>query len=587
LLHGPPGTGKTYTLGVNVARLVKDTNWRILITATTNSAVDQALISIDNALAQMGRDDLRRKLARIGSGFDPQHYQERQHLLPTANTALIEELLRLKASEPDKQNTESWVAWRERERALRAKLKGGVGTVFGDARVVAATATSVFYNLSAYDEVPWNFLIVDEASQLPAASAVMASTLADRVLFAGDPKQLPAVVQSDHPLCDRYLSRTAFNVFEGLAPSVRLNEQSRMAPDICELVSKVFYAGELEVAKEKKNDLAWIAERNLPAIAFDDNASLCIRKIETESQWSPKYQGKIRYASAIECVAVAERLVSLGIDETDIWILTPFRAQRALLRNILYRRGLKRTSVSTVHRAQGGERRVVLFDPVEAGSKFLNGELGDRLLNVAVSRAMARLFLFLSDGDMNNRRVAQIAALADAINKPASRTTEMTLVDLVRLHGIGPEAIGKVIQVGAIVGEVMQFERSGGVVVVRCRQTGGLRKFKVRMTPPSGERIRSAVARKTELPPATPWPKQIERAVRQAVLRQGALLLPNGEQHHVAVKNISATGAGVEYFVRRELPDFVTLIEPTLPIRARVRVAWQRDGVAGLAFVRD
>lgn len=488
LLHGPPGTGKTYALGVNVARLVKATNWRVLVTATTNSAVDQALISIDNALSQMDCEHLRGTLARIGSGFDPDRFRDRQHLLPAANRDLIEELMHLKASEPDKRDVERWVEWRERERALRARMKGGVGTIFGDARVVAATATSIFYNLQAYDEVPWNFLVVDEASQLPAASAVMASTLADRVLFAGDPKQLPAVVQSNHPLCDEYLARTAFNIFEKLSPSVRLNEQSRMAPDICELVSTVFYRGELVVAKEKKDDPSWNAERRLPVASFDKNAAIGIRKIATESQWSPKYQGKIRYASAIDCAAVAEKLVNLGVDEHDIWILTPFRAQRALLRNILYRQGLKKVAVSTVHRAQGGERRVVLFDPVEAGSKFLSGGLGDRLLNVALSRAMARLFLFLSDGDMNSPKVAQIVALANTINDPKSRTSEMTLTDLLRQHGFGADAIGKVIQVGATVGEVQAFERSGEIVVVRCRQTGGLRKFKVRMAaPPPGE----------------------------------------------------------------------------------------------------
>lgn len=66
-----------------------------------------------------------------------------------------------------------------------------------------------------------------------------------------------------------------------------------------------------------------------------------------------------------------------------------------------------------------------------------------------------------------------------------------------------------------------------------------------------------------------------------------ALILADGEKRAVAVKDISATGARIEYFVRRELPDFVTLVEPTLRIKSRARVAWQRDGVAGLAFVRD
>jgi hypothetical protein len=99
------------------------------------------------------------------------------------------------------------------------------------------------------------------------------------------------------------------------------------------------------------------------------------------------------------------------------------------------------------------------------------------------------------------------------------------------------------------------------------------------------ERIRKAVDRETAPPPAAlSLPRQIERAVRQAVFRQGALILADGEKLPVALKNISATGARVEYHVRRDLPDVVILVEPTLRIKSRARVVWQRDGIAGLAF---
>ena len=108
--------------------------------------------------------------------------------------------------------------------------------------------------------------------------------------------------------------------------------------------------------------------------------------------------------------------------------------------------------------------------------------------------------------------------------------------------------------------------------------------------PPPGndlltERMRRAVERPTAAPPsAHSLARQIERAVRQAVFRQGALILANGEKLSVAVKDISATGARVEYFTHVELPAVVVLVEPTLRIKSRARVVWQRDGVAGLAF---
>lgn len=100
------------------------------------------------------------------------------------------------------------------------------------------------------------------------------------------------------------------------------------------------------------------------------------------------------------------------------------------------------------------------------------------------------------------------------------------------------------------------------------------------------ERMRKAIDREVAPPSATiPLSRQIERAVRQAVFRQGALILANNERLRVALKDVSTTGARVEYFTRQDLPDEVILVEPTLRIKSRARVVWQREGVAGLAFL--
>lgn len=107
--------------------------------------------------------------------------------------------------------------------------------------------------------------------------------------------------------------------------------------------------------------------------------------------------------------------------------------------------------------------------------------------------------------------------------------------------------------------------------------------------PPSSvlaDRMRKAVERSVSPAPLTQRPRT-ERSVRQPVYRQGMLILAEGERLSVAIKDLSEGGARVEYFVRRELPDFVVLIEPTLRIRRRARVVWRRDGAAGLAFEPD
>jgi hypothetical protein len=66
-------------------------------------------------------------------------------------------------------------------------------------------------------------------------------------------------------------------------------------------------------------------------------------------------------------------------------------------------------TVSTVHRAQGGERKVILFDPVMGSNSFLTGREGRRLINVALSRAQALLYVFASAGDLRNPHLADVS----------------------------------------------------------------------------------------------------------------------------------------------------------------------------------
>ncbi len=98
------------------------------------------------------------------------------------------------------------------------------------------------------------------------------------------------------------------------------------------------------------------------------------------------------------------------------------------------------------------------------------------------------------------------------------------------------------------------------------------------------DRMRRAVERPAVASPAAAPDVRVPRADRHAVYRQGTLVFADGERLSVAIKNLSESGARVEYFVRRELPAVVVLIEPALRIRRRAKVVWQRDGVAGLAF---
>ena len=54
----------------------------------------------------------------------------------------------------------------------------------------------------------------------------------------------------------------------------------------------------------------------------------------------------------------------------------------------------------------------------------------------------------------------------------------------------------------------------------------------------------------------------------------------------MVVKNVSETGARIEFLRDITLPDRVLLSEPTLRLRLWAYVAWQERGKAGLEFVK-
>lgn len=82
-------------------------------------------------------------------------------------------------------------------------------------------------------------------------------------------------------------------------------------------------------------------------------------------------------------------------------------------------------------------------------------------------------------------------------------------------------------------------------------------------------------------------PKADDRAKRESTFKQATLMLATGERVDVVVKNISATGAKVQFFKHVTLSPQVQMAEPTLRLRKWAKVIWQKDGEAGLQFVAD
>jgi hypothetical protein len=134
-LWGPPGTGKTTTLGAVIVRYLDQVPAaRILLLSTTNTAVDQALVAVDDAALQLTANQpqpswLRSQCFRIGGHFVPKYYTGREHLLPAKDVALIQRFMALHKEEPPEQNALQYSTWKSNIEAVQSSR--GLGAANG------------------------------------------------------------------------------------------------------------------------------------------------------------------------------------------------------------------------------------------------------------------------------------------------------------------------------------------------------------------------------------------------------------------------------------------------------------------------
>lgn len=478
-LWGPPGTGKTTTLGALIAScVVQKPDLRILLVGTTNQAVDQALVAADRSLEQLGEIGKpgRKRLCRFGSRFHAEYYKGRDHLIPIQDKSLLVELRRLELAKPDGDAAPEVLAtWhRERER-LKARIRAQMATLFGNRSVVAMTATRAAFALDDMSvQKQFDLLVFDEASQLGLANTLCLMPLAKRFLFAGDDKQLSPVVTSDDLRAQAALGQSPFKYRAKSADvenTVMLDEQSRMAEPICAAVSEAFYLGRLRVANDALADARWLKARRFRCASVGEDEALKCVDVTSEGQWSQKYRGLIRLESAEKIAEfVAQACQRRDVAPEDVVVLTPFRAQRVLIKRCLFHQGVKGVRVSTVHRSQGSEAKVVIFDPVKGDESFLTNPEGVRLVNVALSRAMAKLILFLSPGDRQNRHLAQFHSLSrvNAVNADGA----VSLTDLLRGTRDRERIVGQQVRHGRHLGVVKAFEEPPGTLVLSSHTSG-------------------------------------------------------------------------------------------------------------------
>ena len=257
-----------------------------------------------------------------------------------------------------------------------------------DYPVVLSTTYSLRTCLSK--DVMYDYVIVDEASQVDLCTGVLALSSAKKAVIVGDLKQLPNVVDSknakltdevfnnfDMPEVYRYKNHCLLSSVSELfkqAPHTLLKEHYRCHPKIIEFCNKKFYNNELIILSKIQSD-------KKPLIVYKTVAGNHTRDNVNQRQ-----------IDVIKNEIIPNE--NLCTIDDSLGIVTPYRNQTNALQSQFNGTGVK---ADTVDKFQGQENKVIILSTVD--NNITDFTDNPNRLNVAISRAIEQLIVVINGNE--------------------------------------------------------------------------------------------------------------------------------------------------------------------------------------------
>lgn len=249
--------------------------------------------------------------------------------------------------------------------------------------VILSTTFSAISSLS--NHVVYDYVIIDEASQVDIATGALALSCARNVVIVGDEKQLPNVVSdADRAKAEAVFSSYKLNsaydyasnsflgsiikVFPDVAQTL-LREHYRCHPKIIDFCNQKFYNGNLLIMMEDNGE---------------GDALTLVRTVKGDHARGRLNQRQID-------VITEEILPDINVDDSEIGIIAPYNEQVDKIKSDINNDAIQ---VSTVHKFQGREKDAIILSTVDDVVKEFTDN--PNLLNVAVSRAVKKFYLVSS-----------------------------------------------------------------------------------------------------------------------------------------------------------------------------------------------
>lgn len=239
---------------------------------------------------------------------------------------------------------------------------------------------------SLHDSVMFDYIIMDEASQVDIPTGALALSAGQNAVIVGDLKQLPNVVTEEvasytAEIFSRYRFSQGYsyknNFLQSICrvlpcvPEVLLREHYRCHPKIIEFCNQKFYQNQLLIMTEDHGE----------------NHVLSVYKTSPGN-----HQRGTMNQRQID-VLLEEVFPSLPANDTK-GIISPYRSQVHTMQGTQL---AQLAEIDTVHKFQGRDKDEILFTTVDDVVNEFSDD--SHLLNVAISRAKKRFALIVSGNE--------------------------------------------------------------------------------------------------------------------------------------------------------------------------------------------
>lgn len=429
IIQGPPGSGKTHTI-TEIIKHLYFSGKRILVTTHTHVALDNIIERLDSIdqkdILRIGRNEkISDKVLKYAIDeqikLHPDYgkiYEKKSLIEQLQNSDLIFEngiinnyknknifnkifnlLFNIKENKNSQDNSHGSPnnfnnidEINEIKKEIDDIKNNMQHDIVGGAKIIASTVLSSSSFLTK--DIEFDYVIMDEASQVPVYLALIPLLKTNKFVLIGDNKQLQPIKNNN---ASYLLNKSIFNLLIEKYPNnyTFLNTQYRMNKKISDIASNLYYDNKLLTGDAVKNQKISLKNNkyfllNEDVITFIDTSDVNFNEVDLAGGCCNKYESCL-------VLHLVDALLSNDISCEEIGIITPYRKQKNHIIKLLNNKGIN-IECDTIYRFQGREKDVIIISFCKSLNKSLNDFqkkflADENQLNVSLTRSRKKLII--------------------------------------------------------------------------------------------------------------------------------------------------------------------------------------------------